>query len=513
MTIGRTRKPGHRCLSAGLALAVMSLTFVLAPVAAAPAASAGTTINAIVDTGESQNGYGPCGQDGSGYYATGTDQSDSCGTDGGQSHAWCADFSAWVWQQAGVQDMSTDLNNLADSFVSYGQANGTVDMTDGDQAQVGDAIVYVQPGDSNPADDHVVIDVDNTSSSEDTTVGGNEGGGNGLVQEDQDAPNVVGVSAGVYADSGDIVYAVVAPVVGATTTTPSGPLGDLLQFSRASGGSWGQLDITSHAGLNRASAITLPFSDSPLGSPGPAATAAAPQPVQTTDSSGDISVMAVNGSSQLVQFNRKGNDWGEFNITASNGGQDHATAVSEPFQDGSNLSEIAINGNGNLDQFNRGTNNKWTTFNITKSNSPQLDDVTAIDDPFIDGSELSVLAINTSSQLVEFNRASGGSWSEANITTSNGGLAKASAITDPFIDGSNLSVMAIDASGQLVQFNRPATGGLWTYFNITQTKSLDKVSAITEPFEDGSNLSVMAINTSGQLVQFNRSGSTWGEVA
>ena len=45
-----------------------------------------------------------------------------------RSQAWCADFVAWVWRQAGVSftygDGASDINALASSFYQWGVANG-----------------------------------------------------------------------------------------------------------------------------------------------------------------------------------------------------------------------------------------------------------------------------------------------------------------------------------------------------------------------------------------------------
>lgn len=75
------------------------------------------------------------------------------------NEAWCADFTKWVWEQAGV---TADLNTLdagATSFYAWGQQQGetlTVDATD---PAVGDAFVVYPPGAVGGGDyaDHVGI--------------------------------------------------------------------------------------------------------------------------------------------------------------------------------------------------------------------------------------------------------------------------------------------------------------------------------------------------------------------
>jgi len=52
----------------------------------------------------------------------------SCGN-GNWQEEWCADFAAWVWQQAGAevtyQYVNGDLNSSSASFFEWGEAHGT----------------------------------------------------------------------------------------------------------------------------------------------------------------------------------------------------------------------------------------------------------------------------------------------------------------------------------------------------------------------------------------------------
>jgi hypothetical protein len=69
-----------------------------------------------------------------------------------------------------------------------------------------------------------------------------------------------------------------------------------------------------------------------------------------------------------------------------------------------------------------------------------------------------------------------------------------SAISEPFQDGSNLSVIAINTSGQLVQFNRAS--GSWKPITIGSNNGLDDAAALTGPFTDtNGDLSVFAIQS------------------
>ena len=90
--------------------------------------------------------------------------SDGCGYDQGfrvenENEAWCADFSKWVWQRAGVTaDMNT-LNAGSVSFYDWGLDQGETMPVDGGTPAVGDAIVFFPPGTITPASyaDHVGI--------------------------------------------------------------------------------------------------------------------------------------------------------------------------------------------------------------------------------------------------------------------------------------------------------------------------------------------------------------------
>jgi hypothetical protein len=162
-----------------LCLATLSLTGTSA------SASTGLTIASIA---KGQIGGGPC--TGGGYYAPGSGQRNSC-----DGQEWCADFSGWVWSKGGVPYLGP-LNDLAESFLTYGTTHGT---TSNDPA-VGDA-VYFHPGSlplSNETYDHVAIVVAVNGNGTITTVGGNE---NNSVQEDI-LPAAVGAevwTAGGYA--------------------------------------------------------------------------------------------------------------------------------------------------------------------------------------------------------------------------------------------------------------------------------------------------------------------------
>jgi hypothetical protein len=211
-----------RRLAVALSAALLA-TGVMALVASPAVASAGT----IGTIAAGEQGNGPCGADGidEGYYATGTGQSSSCDGSGGEAHAWCADFAAWVWQQAGAT-VDGNLTNGAGSFVAYGTAHGTVHSSASYQPQVGDAVVFDYETDGNGpgAADHVAL-VSSISYNPDgsiaslTYMNGNWGGqvgpqvetGNFLVG--QDPPNEIG-------ENGQMTISYYVSPSGLTTTAP-----------------------------------------------------------------------------------------------------------------------------------------------------------------------------------------------------------------------------------------------------------------------------------------------------
>lgn len=129
----------------------------------AQAASLGENIATMA---KGQIGAGPCGLNGKGsYWGRGTNQTGSCGPNGTEAHAWCADFIGWVWWKNGVGGNMKKLNNLASSFAKYAPMHST--------PKIGDAILY-NLHTSTTADDHVAIVVAR-SGSKLTVVGGNQG--------------------------------------------------------------------------------------------------------------------------------------------------------------------------------------------------------------------------------------------------------------------------------------------------------------------------------------------------
>jgi hypothetical protein len=72
---------------------------------------------------------------------------------------WCADFTKWVWEQAGVTSGLSTLTAAAASFYTWGQNHGESMPLDPKNPKVGDAVVYYPPGKSPNGNyaDHVGI--------------------------------------------------------------------------------------------------------------------------------------------------------------------------------------------------------------------------------------------------------------------------------------------------------------------------------------------------------------------
>ncbi|HUN32825.1 MAG TPA: CHAP domain-containing protein [Trebonia sp.] len=127
------------------------------PTITAPA-SLGTEIASIEET---QVGYqdSPAGTF-CNQYSAHWQAGSNCGN-GNYAEEWCADFAAWVWQQAGVDFTygggAGDINGAAASFYQWGIANGTWHPAgSGYTPQPGDAVIYGLNSSGSYAD-HVAI--------------------------------------------------------------------------------------------------------------------------------------------------------------------------------------------------------------------------------------------------------------------------------------------------------------------------------------------------------------------
>jgi hypothetical protein len=143
----RSERPGRRGLLA-VGLAVLVLAAVAVGIARVEGGAHLSPLRSrIVSTAEGQLGYRTDPPDSycnkfSAYWHSGT----ACGP-GLASEEWCADFAAWVWQQAGAlvvyQYAPGDLNSSSASFYEWGVAHGTWHpVGSGYTPEPGDVAVY-----------------------------------------------------------------------------------------------------------------------------------------------------------------------------------------------------------------------------------------------------------------------------------------------------------------------------------------------------------------------------------
>lgn len=131
------------------AVLTLGLVIVVAPSLVGLGQTSMTPLQArIVSAANSQIGYTTdpsntyCNKF-SAYWQSGTDD---CGNDN-LNEEWCADFAAWVWQQAGAlvtyQYINGDINSSSASFYEWGVNHGTWHPAGGSYVpQPGDVAVY-----------------------------------------------------------------------------------------------------------------------------------------------------------------------------------------------------------------------------------------------------------------------------------------------------------------------------------------------------------------------------------
>jgi hypothetical protein len=115
-----------------------------------------------------------------------------CGTDPNfhvldRNEEWCADFSKWVWEQAGVTADLSVLTPSATSFATWGADRGQSLSFDSGTPAVGDAIVFYPKGTSTPVGsyaDHVglIVGVDSANNTVEMVNGDFMGSSNITVQ-------------------------------------------------------------------------------------------------------------------------------------------------------------------------------------------------------------------------------------------------------------------------------------------------------------------------------------------
>lgn len=78
-----------------------------------------------------------------------------------ENEFWCSDFAKWVWEQGAVAAGVGTLSPASSSFYKWGAQRGDQLIPDGNNAAVGDAVVFYPPGDLTSSGlsfaDHVAI--------------------------------------------------------------------------------------------------------------------------------------------------------------------------------------------------------------------------------------------------------------------------------------------------------------------------------------------------------------------
>lgn len=156
---------------------------------------------------------------------------------------WCSDFAKWVWQQAGITKDVNELTAASSSFYDYGaNHNGSLS----NYPEVGDVVVLGYNPPTNYAQHVAVVTNVDTATQEVTWVGGNEGGGAGIVQQDGPFAWAVGGSP-----SGQVINGYIKP---AGVDDPAPLVNDCpasISQGQNSQGSW--VDVAKYA-LNSAKA-------------------------------------------------------------------------------------------------------------------------------------------------------------------------------------------------------------------------------------------------------------------
>jgi hypothetical protein len=156
------RPKGFRSL-----VAVVMALGLMATLPGVAAASAGSTIASVANR---YVGYGACGLGGSGFVSP--SGSYSCAA-GNPIAGWCDEFAGFVWAKSGVVNTS-GLGPGPGGFVNYAGGDPLSQTP-----HVGDVAVMSPKGTS--TNSHVAIVTAIDSAGRVTMVGGNEGGGQGIV--------------------------------------------------------------------------------------------------------------------------------------------------------------------------------------------------------------------------------------------------------------------------------------------------------------------------------------------
>jgi hypothetical protein len=485
------------------------------PLLTANPASGSSLTSAIVAEASSQNyGYGPCGANGEndGYYATGTDQSSSCNGSGGETHAWCADFAGWVWQQAGAEDMDTNLNNLADSFYYWGEAHGTLSTT----PAVGDVVFYHPDAYSlsTTGYDHVAIITYVNSNGTFDEIGGNEGSGN--VQEDTDMPGTVGSFVWDDYDSNGNpvavdVYAFIAPIGGQASTYAADPAGPVVWDPESSPGT-GQMQVyTAGAtgGLDEA-AYNSGWSWSNISGDTITGIPSAVWDPDAYGTTGQLQVYVnVNGSLDEAYYTSSGWTVTSDLLPAGDTVTGSPSAVWDPdAAAGAGQMQVYVNVNGGLDEAYY-TSSGWTVTSTLPAGDTITGSPVAVWDPDAAGGagQMQVYA-NSSSGLVEV--WFGSTWTLTKIGGSFTGTPGVIWDPDAYNGTGQMQVYVTGGGGEL--WEAAYGSGGWTWTGIPGDTIAGSPSPVWDPdaSADSGQIQIYATDAgTGSLDEAYFAGSSW----
>ena len=416
---------------------------------------------------------------------------------------WCADFARWVWNQLGLK--IDGLDGRAASFYEYGVRNGTLS----DTPQVGDAVVFGYNG--NGYADHVAIVTSvNAANHTITSVGGNEGGGEGTVDSDPPYNWTKGTSGFGLTISGYI-----APV-GLTSAVPAqlvaiGNDGGIYHEIRDPSGTWtGFKPLTDSAGtVMKASDLSIAGDPDgsaqvvaigcdgivyhevrtasgtwtgfqPLAGVGGAAHMAAKHVAITADPDGSAQVVAIGSDGNVYhEVRTKAGAWSGFQPVAGLSGSATmaASAISITADPDSTAQLVVIGSDGNVYHEVRQASGGWTGFKaVTGVGTPTMaaSAVSITADP--DGSA-QLVAIGSDGNVYHEIREKPGNWTGfaavGGVGTPKMAATAVSITADP--DGS-AQLVAVGNDGNVYHEVRQASGN-WTGFQPVTGVGTPKMAA------------------------------------
>jgi len=403
---------------------------------------------------------------------------------------WCADFTKWVWAQAGVTSDLGVLTPAAASFYTWGKDHGESMPEDQNPktAQVGDAVVFY-PGTTPNGSyaDHVGIVVGVNSDGTLELVNGDFfGNGTYSVQDNVTTPSLAAWASAVWNDPNED-WIFVSPKLS------SGPGGGVSAasaavYDQASGhlevygtGTNGHLEESYYTGSDWTAWKSL--GGSITGVPD-----AVYDPV-----TGNLEVYAAGTNGKLDEFYWNSAGW----HTAELKGSITASPSAVYDQASGNLEVYARGTGGTLEEiYYTGTAwSSWKSLGGAIVNSPS-----AVYDPL--DSSLEVYAAGTSHALREFYWNSAG-WHTANLHTSIN--SSPSAVYDPVTK--NLEVYMTATDGTLAE-------SYWNPTSQWETAHLkgDITNSPSAVYNQASgNLEVYARGAGGTLAEIYYNGTAWSQ--